>query len=94
MPHKQEKNMNMLIQSRFIHNVEVVQGLERTRLEWQQAADGESLLNLETNVGLLLADVTAAIGLTPEEKVLVLGADLVDELQDTLLPVPGDNGNQ
>lgn len=86
--------MNMLIQSRFIHNVEVVQGLERTRLEWQQAADGESLLNLETNVGLLLADVTAAIGLTPEEKVLVLGADLVDELQDTLLPVPGDNGNQ
>ena len=94
MPHKQEISLNTIIQSRFIHNVEVVQGLERTRLEWQQAADGESLLNLETNVGLLLADVTAAIGLTPEEKVLVLGADLVDELQDTLLPVPGDNGNQ
>jgi hypothetical protein len=86
--------MDIYIQSRFIHNVEVVRGLERTRLEWQQAADGESLLNLETNVGLLLADVTTAIGLTSEEKVLVLGAELLDELQDTLLPVPVDNGNQ
>ena len=85
--------MNIYIQSRFIHNLEVVQGLERTRLEWEQAADGESLLNMETNVGLLLADVTAAIGLTPEEKVFVLGAELLDELQDTLLLVPGDNGN-
>ena len=85
--------MDIYIQSRFMHNVEVVQGLERTRLEWEQAADGESLLNMETNVGLLLADVTAAIGLTPEEKVFVLGAELLDELQDTLLLVPGDNGN-
>ncbi len=86
--------MNMVIQSRFIHNVEVVQGLERTRLEWEQAADGESLLNLETNVGLLLADLTAAIGLTPEEKALALGSQLVGELQNTLPAIPGNIGNQ
>ena len=85
--------MEIYIQSRFLHNVAVLEGLERTRLEWEQAADGESLLNMETNVGLLLADVTAAIGLTPEEKVFVLGAELLDELQDTLLAVPGDACN-
>ena len=85
--------MDTYIQSRFIHNVEVVQGLERTRLEWEQAAEGESLLNLDANVGLLLADVTAAIGLTPEEKVLALGPELVDELKDTLLTISGANSN-
>ena len=47
---------------------------------------------MQGSVGMLLADVASAIGLTGDEQLQVLGADLADELQEELIAVPGGNG--
>ncbi|MCK6567910.1 MAG: hypothetical protein L6Q45_09510 [Anaerolineales bacterium] len=49
------------------------------RQEWEQAADGDSLINVPASVGLLLFDVTARLGLTLEEQAQVLGDQLFQE---------------
>ncbi len=49
------------------------------RQEWEQAADGDSLINVPASVGLLLFDVTARLGLTQEEQTQVLGDELFRE---------------
>ena len=49
------------------------------RQEWEQAADGDSLINVPASVGLLLFDVTARLGLTQEEQAQVLGDQLFRE---------------
>jgi hypothetical protein len=70
----------------------VIAALSSLRREWTLAVDGESLIEVETSVGLLLADLVTGLGLTQEEQVQVLGVDLANELKDVLIPVPGDNG--
>lgn len=49
------------------------------RKEWEQAAEGDSLINVPASVGLLLFDVTARLGLTQEEQAQVLGDQLFRE---------------
>ena len=49
------------------------------RQEWEQAAHGDSLINVPASVGLLLFDVTARLGLTQEEQAQVLGDQLFRE---------------
>ena len=53
-----------------------VAALSSIRREWEQAARGESLVEVNASVGLLLLDVTTKLGLTPDEQKLVLGARL------------------
>ena len=59
-----------------------VDALAKIRKEWELTADGESLVDVEASVGLLLADIVVALGLPPVEIVQVLGAKLAGELQD------------
>ncbi len=59
--------------------VTVLENLSVLRQEWEQAADGDSLLNVPASVGLLLFDVTARLGLTQEEQAQVLGEQLFSE---------------
>jgi len=65
---------------------QLVKALTEIRQEWELAAEGESLLNVRGNVGLLLADFVVALGLPPVETVQVLGAELAGELQGVLFP--------
>jgi hypothetical protein len=67
---------------------QMVNSLARIRVEWEQAADGNSLVQANASVGLLLADLSIAIGLTPDEQAQALGEDLVNELQDVLISIP------
>ena len=76
----------------FISRRQLVQMLARFRQEWEQAAEGEDLLDLEASVGLLLADLAMAINLTAGEMLQALGEDLVNDLQEFLVPNPGGNG--
>jgi len=69
----------------------IVQALCGIRSEWEEAADGASLARVDGSVGMLLADITSAIGLTSEEQVQVLGTSLASELQEELLTVSGGN---
>ena len=76
----------------FINRSLIVDSLGRLRQEWEEAASNVSLIDVESSVGLLLADLALAFDLSPEEQVLALGADLVNELQNTLVRTPDGNG--
>jgi hypothetical protein len=63
---------------------QLVPVLAKIREEWQQAAAGESLLNMDANVGLMLADIVNSLGLSTQDQALVLGKELLDELNQVL----------
>ena len=63
---------------------QIISALSTMREEWQQAAQGVSLLEMEANVGLMLADLVNSLGLSAQEKTLVLGQELFAEMQEIL----------
>lgn len=63
---------------------EFVESLARIREEWQAAANGDSLLDLEGNVGLFFADIVNGLGLRSDEQAKVLGPTLFQEMQELL----------
>jgi hypothetical protein len=65
-------------------NSQLISVLSTLRQEWQQAAEGASLLDMEANVGLMLADLVNSLGLSGQEQAAVLGSDLFTEMQEIL----------
>ena len=61
---------------------QIISALARIREEWQDAIAGTSLLSVDGNVGLILADLVSGLGLSTEEQVQVLGIQLHKEIQD------------
>lgn len=59
----------------------IISALARVRQEWQDAAQGDSLLSIEGNVGLILADLVNGLELSAEIQIQILGADLFREVQ-------------
>lgn len=68
--------------------LQTVSALAKLREEWQQAAEGTSLLEMEANVGLMLADLVNSLGLSVHEQTLVLGAELFNEVSELLNQPP------
>ncbi|MEM2111483.1 MAG: hypothetical protein QXX08_06360 [Candidatus Bathyarchaeia archaeon] len=62
-----------------IDRLDVVGSLARLREEWQEAVDGESLIDVQASVWLLLGDVVMLLGLSADEQVAVLGKELRNE---------------
>ena len=60
---------------------QMVNGLARFRTDWEELANGESLIDVEGSVGLNLADVVKALGFTPSEASAVLGAELSNDVE-------------
>ncbi len=58
----------------------IILALEGYRRVWQETADGASLLNITASVGLVIADIAEAIGLTSQERSAVLGEELDAEV--------------
>lgn len=52
--------------------------------EWQEAASGKSLLEVEGNIGMVLADLVNSFELTSHEQSLVLGPQLFEEMREIL----------
>ena len=73
-----------MLQSPSTQRFQLVSTLTHIREEWQEAAGSSSLIEVEGNVGMLLADVINGIGLQHDERIQVLGADLFREMQDFL----------
>jgi len=73
-----------MLQTPSTPHFQLVTTLSRIRQEWQDAADGKSLVEVEGNMGMLLADLLNGIGLGTSEQVQVLGKDLFQEIQDFL----------
>ena len=63
---------------------QVISVLSRLRQEWQEATDGESLLETNGNMGLVLADLINGFGLIAEDQCRILGTQLFRELADFL----------
>ena len=59
-----------------ISRPEVVDSLARFRQEWQASVDGQSLMDVQASVGLMLVDVVMLIGLSSNEQQAVLGVEL------------------
>jgi len=74
----------MFHQTSITPRLQLVAALTRIRQEWQDAADGKSLLEVEGNMGMLLADLINGTGLDTAEQVQVLGSDLFQEIQGLL----------
>jgi hypothetical protein len=66
----------------------IVAALASIRQEWQEAACGTSLLAMDGNVGLILADLINGLNLPPEVQAEILGADLFREMLDLLEAAP------
>jgi len=58
----------------------MVLALAALREEWQETVNGGSLLKVETPVGLLFADIVEKLGLTAQERHVVLGGRLINEV--------------
>jgi hypothetical protein len=58
----------------------IVMALSELRMEWQEAANGGSLLKVEAPVGLLLADIADRLGLGEQERYAFLGGRLMNEV--------------
>ena len=48
--------------------------------EWQKAANGESLMEVVVPIGLLLSDIADRLELSPQEKHVILGGSLIDQI--------------
>lgn len=71
--------MVVRIPTHAIARVQMVQALMGIRHKWEEVANGDSLIEVDTRVGLLLYDIAASLALTNEEMSLALG-DLIDEV--------------
>jgi len=85
--------------SMFTHELPTVISRQHTvtvlthlRQEWQQAANGISLVQIEANVAMLLADIAMSLGLDSIELTQVFGADLFGEIEYILTTELGNNG--
>lgn len=63
------------------YRAQVVEALAQFVREWRQAAESQSLIDVPSSVGLLLFDITERLGFTQQEKHIVLGADLANEIE-------------
>ena len=73
-----------MLQTPAIQRMQLVTALAHIRREWQEATSGKSLLEVEGNMGMLLADLINNVGLPIEAQVQVLGTELFQEMQDLL----------
>jgi hypothetical protein len=65
---------------RMRERTRLVLALAEFRKEWQEAANGGSLLKVESPVGLVLADIVDRLDLTSQERYAVLGGKLINEV--------------
>ena len=71
---------NLVIDYSLKDRTKIVMSLAELRMEWQDAANGGSLLKVEASVGLLLADIANRLQLTDQERYAFLGGRLMNEV--------------
>ena len=66
------------------YRTQVVRSLADFRREWQKAVEGKSLTEIEVPVGLLLADIADRLELTPQERHVMLGGKLINQVNSIM----------
>ncbi len=59
---------------------QILDSLSTLRKDWETAAGENSLMDVTASVGLLLHDIVTKLDLSPEERLLVLGKRLEQEI--------------
>ncbi len=59
----------------------IIRALGEFRQEWQKITEGDDLTSIQASVGLLLNDVADKLGLSPQERHVVLGSKLLNEVK-------------
>ena len=73
-----------MLQTPQTQSLPKVHALVNIREEWQTAVGNSSLLEVESNLGLLLADILNHLNLPTDLQVQVLGHDLFQEMKELL----------
>ena len=76
------------------YRAEVIQSLGEFRREWQQMVDGQNLVDVQASVGLLFADIADRLELNPQERHVMLGGKLINQVNSMMeecvaLELPG-----
>ena len=74
----------MIPNSPIKSQIPISSALTKIRMEWQEAACGDSLLCIEGNVGLILMDLINVLEIPVDEQVTILGTELFDEMQSLI----------
>ena len=69
---------------RLTYRAQVVQSLAEFRREWQKMVEGQSLTDIQASVGLLLADIADRLELNPQERHVILGGKLINQVNSIL----------
>lgn len=75
-----QPNLEGLVDYHLRERTRIVLALANLRREWQEAARGGSLLKVEAPVGLLLNDIANQLELTSQERHVMLGGKLINEV--------------
>ena len=67
---------------RILDRDQAIAAIAHIRTEWEETFDGQDLVHVSGSVGLLLADLAIALGLTTVEMQQALGSQLADQLVD------------
>ena len=62
------------------HRAQVVHALADFRREWQKMVQSKSLVEVQASVGLLLADIADRLELNPQERHVMLGGKLINQV--------------
>ena len=62
------------------YRAQIVQSLAEFRREWQEISNGKNLVEIETSVGLLFADIADRLDLSTQERHVLLGAKLTKQI--------------
>ena len=63
------------------YRVRVLQALGCLRRDWEEFSEGESLVDLKVSIGLVLADIADCLELTQQERFVLLGKSLSEDIE-------------
>ena len=62
------------------YRAQIVQSLAEFRREWETHAEDKSLIDIDASVGLLLSDIAERLGLSLQERHVLLGGKLAKQI--------------
>ena len=69
-----------VMETQSSYRAQIVKSLAEFRCEWQEITEGQSLIEVDAPVGLLLADIADRLGLSPQERHVMLGRKLAKQI--------------
>jgi hypothetical protein len=62
------------------YRAQIVKSLADFRREWEIHAEGNSLIDVDASVGLILSDIAERLGFSPQERHVMLGGKLAKQI--------------